>query len=326
MKTLNLKSFAVAMLLAATFATLPPYQAQAVVLMPTPEMLQQHLEKFLVKEGIQTSDIDIKALAADPQAVYKIKQAQKALKKFANQMYIEYGSDVTIDISTNAPPGLTVSGSTNEPTAYMPPLEKSDGGVVPKFVIAPWCLYVLICIIVGGIAYWIKVKICKALDRLFPPKTNDDETTSFTSSLNTSSLNTAPVSPTATDNELLAMGGSCRTIWTTDQNPTSLYTFAIQSASNLCGAWTTSYTICITNGLANMPFGGVGIYDGNGNPLQQSSGDLAQVLRVTPNELQPFVRLQFLPSTNYGVYPLGSPLATNFNVPTVILPPTFNIR
>lgn len=302
------------MLLAVTFATLPPYPSQAVVLMPTPEMLQQHLEKFLAKEGIEVKDIDIKTLAADPQAVYKIKQAQKAFKKFADQMYIEYGDDVKIEISTNAPPGLTVSEATNGvPIAYMPPLEKSDGGIVPTFVIAPWCLYVLICIIVGGIAYWIKVKICEALDRLFPPKTNEtDESASL--------LNTAPVSSTATDSELLGMGGSCQTILTTDQNPTSLYTFAIQSTSNLYGAWTTSYTICITNG------GGATIYDGNGNPLHQSSGDLARVLRVTPNELQPFVRLQFLPSTNYGVYPLGSPLVTNFNAPTVILPPTFNIR
>ena len=133
MKTLNLKLFAVTVFLAACFASLPPYQAQAVIMMP-PNM---------------DIKVDKSLLNANPKAVGEAIQTARKYAQKANP-----SGDVSIEISTNAPAGYTFSTNNIGQPIILPHVALCAG---PLLVIVE----IVVVIIILGVAIYITCKVVK---------------------------------------------------------------------------------------------------------------------------------------------------------------------
>ena len=270
MKKLNLKMFAVSVLLAVTFASFPPYQAQAVVAMPDPAMIKKYVQEYLVKEGIDTSNVNIDALCADPATVHKIKTAQKSLKNFAEKMYLYYGSDTIVQISTNAPAGFNFSTPIGQPVI----LSNYGDVIIPGAVLALLCVQIVVVVIILGVAVYITIKVCKWLKNAL----SNSEWQATNNATYTPPISIASASdgaPSAKGYSLLTAPSipSTLPILIPNNNNPATYSFLIQSTTNIANpnGWSTDYTVTINNNLIAT------MYDSHNNPLSlQPDGNISE--------------------------------------------------
>lgn len=272
MKKLNLKLFAVSVLLAVTFASLPPYQAQAVMARPDPAMIKKYLQEYLVKEGVDISNVNMDALCADPAAIYKIKTAQKSIKEFADKMYLYYGSDATVQISTNAPAGFNPSTPIGQPVV-LGNYDANGGIIIPHVTLLLLCVEIVIVVIILGVAYYITVKVCKWIKNVLSNSewqaTND--TISYIPPIGIASTSSGGASSAKGHSSLTATSiPSTLPILIPNNNSSATYSFLIQSSADM-NTWSTDYTVTINNNLVAT------MYDSNNNPLSlQSVGNTSE--------------------------------------------------
>lgn len=171
MKKLNLKSFSTAVLLCAAFVVLPPYSVYS---MPLPmvsrvELKARDLQTYLNTNNINVSGINIKAIAADPNAINEIKVALALIKNLTDNVGLQYNSsevEYTL-ITANAPIGFDIKTPPYQPSVIN--INAATELITPNIAIGPliWiCFEIVVVIVILGVACYVVVKVCKWIKKV----------------------------------------------------------------------------------------------------------------------------------------------------------------
>ena len=189
---LNLRLYAVAVLLASIFITLEPYQAMGWTQRAEAEAnarkeFNKSTLKF-IKDSHVVVDVNLMNLLQENKAtIAQVEQALILLDRISNRA----GDSVSIEITTNAPPGYPTGTPPGTPITILPTYDINDtipiGStnfvltsaiptteqmvITPKFMV-PACITIGICIVVLGFFIYLVYKICKGIRTLFETYTN----------------------------------------------------------------------------------------------------------------------------------------------------------
>jgi hypothetical protein len=190
MKKLNFKLFTISILLASTFATLTPAYAQDYVShLESKRYIDREIKKL--QSGEYQLNINIDILKTNEFALKRLEMAIKDL----NTKVRNIGDEITMEITTNAPPGYSTNtppgtvvtilptynitdtipvGSTNFVlTSITPTVDPMV--ITPKFIALPMCITIVICIVIGGIVLYLVYRICKGVKTLISNYTRQIE-------------------------------------------------------------------------------------------------------------------------------------------------------
>jgi hypothetical protein len=207
MNTLNLKHYAMAVLLAASFAFLPPCQAQQPVTV-------------------------VKSVKGLPPGV-DLKSADKAIRHYAEAHYLDI-SGSSLEISTNAPPGFVGVVTVGQPLYY-----------TPNLTLLVVCGYVLLVIVVAGVTYWIYVKVCNALNNLASNR-NWQQTNILPESISMNA-GPPPAIGSGARGQAYTGASATPVYWPYAPDTNATFAFYLLSTSNLNSSWATNCVIVFTN-------------------------------------------------------------------------------